>query len=74
MFRCYKDFLSEREIESVLDGKDVWLDSKEVESRYEKNGKEHDKENEKKSAKNTSVKEKIAKLLTSKRLAVADIT
>ena len=74
MFRCYKDFLSEKEIESVLDGKDVWLDSKEVESRYEKNGKEHDKENEKKNAKNTSVKEKIAKLLTSKRLAVADIT
>lgn len=29
----YKDFLTEKEIENVIDGKDLWMDKTEVEAR-----------------------------------------
>lgn len=45
-FDIYKDFLTEEEIQGVLDGKDIWLTSEEINNRIEiRNKKQQEKEN-----------------------------
>lgn len=73
MLRCYKGFLSLREITSVLDGKDIWLDSEDVNKRYDKILIARREQARLNKAKMDACKEKVNKLLKAEGIEIADI-
>lgn len=73
MLRCYKGFLSLREITSVLDGKDIWLDSEDVNKRYDKILTVRGEQASLNKARIDSCKEKVNKLLKAEGIEIADI-
>lgn len=73
MLRCYKSFLSLREITSVLDGKDIWLDSEDVQKRYNKILNARREQVRLNKIKMDACKEKVNKLLRADGIEIEDI-
>lgn len=73
MYSVYEDFCSKQEIESILNGKDLWLDCDEVMKRFNDMIEKRKTLIEKNTAKKNQMRERIEKILDAKGMTLRDI-
>lgn len=73
MYSVYEDFCSKQEIESILNGKDLWLDADEVMQRFNNMVEKRKNMAEKNNAKREQMRERVEKMLEAKGMTLQDI-
>ncbi len=73
MHSVYEDFCTKAEIDSILNGRDLWLDFDEVMKRFDKFIETKKARIEKNNAKKAVMREKVEKMLEAKGMKLKDI-
>lgn len=73
MHTVYEDFCTKQEIDSILNGKDLWLDFDDVMARFDNIVEKRKNLVEKNNAKRGQMRERVEKMLAAKGMTLKDI-